>query len=200
MTDHKTLTEALVAFQSELPDVSKGGTNPAFKSKYATLPDVTKAVFPVLTRHGLTFITIPDESDHGPVLRYELRHVSGESVTGSFGMPDGANAQEYGKWITYLRRYILSSITGITPDEDDDGNGASTARTPRPSAQDRIAAAVQAISTVADADALDKLEALATQRGIVGVAAVKTALEAARERVGASTTDHWAAAEPGSQG
>ena len=126
MNDHKTLTEALVAFQSELPDVSKGGTNPAFKSKYATLPDVTKAVFPVLTRHGLAFVTIPTETDHGPALRWELRHTSGEAITGEWGIPDGVKAQEVGSWITYGRRYCLSAVTGITPDEDDDGNGAAT--------------------------------------------------------------------------
>lgn len=132
MADHKGITDALVAFQAELPDVSKGGTNPAFKSKYATLPDITKAVFPVASKHGLAFVTFPDETDHGPVLRYELRHTSGESITGSFGLPDGAKAQEYGSWITYFRRYILSAITGITPDEDDDGNAATTARSRAP--------------------------------------------------------------------
>ena len=196
MSDHKTLTEALVAFQAELPDVSKGGTNPAFKSKYATLPDITKAVFPLTTKHGLAFTAYPDETDHGPVLRYELRHVSGDMISGAFGLPDGAKAQEYGSWLTYFRRYVLSALTGITPDEDDDGNAAQTprARAPRQT-QDTVAAAVTAIQGSADADALDKLEQLARQRGIDGVAQVRAALDAKRAELGPSTTDHWATAE-----
>ena len=87
MTDHKSLTHALVAFQAELPDVSKGGTNPAFKSKYATLPDVTKAVFPVLAKHGLAWVTMPDETADGHVLRWELRHTTGESLKGVWPLP-----------------------------------------------------------------------------------------------------------------
>ncbi|RLK47647.1 ERF family protein [Microbacterium telephonicum] len=196
MTDHKSLTAALVAFQAELPDVSKGGTNPAFKSKYATLPDITKAVFPVASKHGLAFVTYPDETEHGPVLRYELRHTSGEQISGAFGLPDGAKAQEYGSWITYFRRYILSAITGITPDEDDDGNAASTPRVRQQrQTQDTVAAAVTAIDAAATPEALDSLAQLAKQRGIDGVATVRTAIEKRRATLGhsASVEDAWAA-------
>lgn len=38
MPDHKNLTEALAAFQADLPDVQKGSTNPAFKSNEQWLP------------------------------------------------------------------------------------------------------------------------------------------------------------------
>jgi len=153
MTD--TLTSALVAFQTELPDVSKGGTNPAFKSRYATLPDITKAVFPILAKHGLAFTAYPDETDHGTVLRFELRHVNGDKIAGAFGLPEGAKAQEYGSWFTYFRRYVLSSITGITPDEDDDGNSASTSRTRRPTAaENAITVALQKINAATSLDEL----------------------------------------------
>lgn len=193
MTDHKSLTEALVAFQAELPDVSKGGTNPAFKSKYATLPDVTKAVFPVLTKHGLAWVCIPDVTVDGPVMRWELRHVSGETLAGVWPLPDAVKAQELGSWHTYGRRYCLSAVTGITPDEDDDGNGAtSPARVRREPSSDSIAKAVIAIDNAADAAALDKLEELTVTRGINGVAPVKAALVAKRAELGKSDTDHWA--------
>lgn len=193
MTDHKSLTDALVAFQSELPDVSKGGTNPAFKSKYATLADVTKAVFPILSKHGLAFIAIPDESEDGPVLRYELRHVGGEAIRGVWSIPDGVKAQEAGSWITYGRRYCLSAVTGITPDEDDDGNSASTPRrAPQRTTAESVAKAVTAINACADPVALDDLEKLAAQRGIEGVATVKAALVAKRAELGASGVDRWA--------
>lgn len=153
--EHENLTDALVAFQTELPDVSKGGTNPAFHSKYATLPDITKAVFPLLTKHGLAFTAYPDETEHGSILRFELRHVSGDKIAGAFGLPEGAKAQEYGSWFTYFRRYVLSSITGITPDDDDDGNTAATARTRRPTAAESQAkVAVQKLSAASSLDEL----------------------------------------------
>ncbi len=60
--------------------------------------------------------------------------------------------------------------------------------------QDTVRKAAAAIRAAKDAEALDKLEALATERGIAGVADVKTAITAKREEVGASTTDHWEAA------
>lgn len=190
MTDHKTLTEALIAFQAELPDVSKGGTNPAFKSRYATLPDVTKAVFPVLARHGLAFTVYPDETDHGSVLRFELRHTSGEKIAGAFGLPDGAAAQEYGKWFTYFRRYVLSSITGITPDEDDDGNGASTPRARRQTAA-AANVAIQKINHAANLDALrDVWEALpAASRALVDVLQAK---DARKEQLSVPSAEAWA--------
>lgn len=199
MTDHKTLTEALVAFQAELPDVSKGGTNPAFKSKYATLPDVTKAVFPILTKHGLAWVTMPDETPEGHVLRWALLHTSGDKLEGQWPLPDAAKAQDLGSWITYGRRYTLSAVTGITPDEDDDGNAAQSvtrARRPQGSA-DKVSAAVSAAQKAADAAALDAIEDHAKSLGIAGIADVKAAIATARDRVGASVslTDHWASKE-----
>lgn len=194
MTEHKTLTEALVAFQLELPDVSKGSTNPAFKSKYADLADVTKAVFPVLAKHGLAFTTAPDDTQNGIVLRYALRHVGGESIEGVWPLPDGAKAQELGSWITYGRRYCLSAVTGITPDEDDDGNKATgAARSQRPNPRDKIPGAVKAITDATTPEKLDEIEDYAKRIGIVGVAEVKTALESKRFELGSSETDHWAA-------
>lgn len=202
MTDHKNLTEALVAFQAALPDVSKGSTNPAFKSKYAALPDVTKAVFPELAKHGLAFTALPDvDPDHGYVMRYELRHISGETLTGVWPLPDGAKAQEYGSWITYGRRYALSAVTGITPDDDDDGNStgpvAGSRRQTQPPARDRIARAVEAISGAPDDTELEKVWARVRQGGLDGVHEVKAVYENKKAAVSGTAdplVDHWAAA------
>ena len=195
MTDHANINAALVAFQAELPDVSKGSTNPAFKSKYADLADVTKAVFPVLAKHGLAFTTAPDDTGDGLVLRYALVHTSGEAIRGVWPLPDGAKAQELGSWITYGRRYCLSAVTGVTPDEDDDGNKATgAARSQRQTAAQKVDAAVAAINTATDAAKLDAIEQHARGLGIDGVAPVKAALAAKRAELGASGVDHWATA------
>lgn len=124
MTEHKTLTAALAAFQAELPKVGKGSVNPHFKSKYADLSDVVSVVLPALAKQGLAWMTMPTLEDGAFVLRYELRHTSGESVSGTYPL-GGGNDQQKGSAITYARRYTLSSVTGIAPDEDDDGHAAS---------------------------------------------------------------------------
>ena len=64
-----------------------------------------------------------------------------------------------------------------------------------PSAQERAADAVAAISACTDPAKLDEIEAYATRLGINGIAAVKAALAAKRAELGPSATDHWAAAE-----
>ena len=133
MAEHKGLTAALAAFQADLPKVGKGSVNPAFKSKYADLADVVAVVLPALAKQGLTWVTRPTFTENGFVLAYELRHVSGESVTGEWPLPDpGTPAQQMGSAVTYAKRYTLSAVTGIAPDDDDDGNAAQSApRAPR---------------------------------------------------------------------
>lgn len=191
MTDHKTLTEALTAFQANLPDVSKGSTNPAFKSKYADLADVVKVVLPELAAHGLAWVTAPTRTDAGFTLRWELRHVSGENLTGEWPLPDGATPQQLGSWITYGRRYCLSAVVGIAPDEDDDGNAASAKGAPRAKPSEKVDAAVRAIEACVDPVKLDEIEDYAKTVGVAGVAAVKAAIAAKRAVLGASGVDAW---------
>ena len=122
---HVTLAAALAAFQADLPRVSKGATNPHFKSRYADLSDVVSVVLPRLAAQGLAWITRPTTNDTGQlVLEYELRHESGESLGGTYPLGTGT-PQQVGSSITYARRYTLSAVTGIAPDEDDDGNHAN---------------------------------------------------------------------------
>lgn len=128
---HESLTEALAAFQAELPKVAKNSVNPHFKSRYASLEDLSHVVLPLLGKHGLAWTTCPTLTDGGLVLRYELRHVSGVSLTGDYPLPSNVNPQQLGSALTYARRYCLGAVTGVAPDEDDDGNAAATVKQPR---------------------------------------------------------------------
>ena len=200
MTEHASLTAALAAFQAELPDVSKGSTNPAFRSKYADLADVVKTVLPLLAKQGLAWVTAPDITDHGPVLRYELRHTSGDTITGMWPLPESAKAQELGSWITYGRRYTLGAVTGIAPDEDDDGNTAKSKPSPRAvkaTAAERIeraAAAIRATSTHAE---LGKVWDDVARSGLEGRHELIDAKAAKVKELGPAetTTDAWAVAD-----
>lgn len=128
--------KALVAFQKELPTVSKGNTAKAgsFSYKYADLTDVTEKIMPVLSKHGLAFSAMPNIIDGAFVLDYALLHASGEKVSGVYPLPSHGSPQEIGSAITYARRYALVAITGVAPGGDDDDAAAAQVAAARPKA------------------------------------------------------------------
>lgn len=116
---------ALAAFQAAMPIVAKDASNSHFKSKFASLAQITRDVMPILTKNGLSFSVAPRVTPNGT---YEavgiLAHTSGETITGSLPLY-GQNAQQLGSALTYCRRYLLSSLTGVVTDDDDDGTLAA---------------------------------------------------------------------------
>lgn len=140
---HKGIAEALVAFQAEMPTVRKSSTAEVptksggkYTYDYADLTDITAAVMPVLSRHGLSFTACPTMTEGGFVLAYRLRHEMGEEDAGEYPLPDPAHspAQTIGSAITYARRYALCAAVGLAPGgDDDDGQKAQDVRaTSRP--------------------------------------------------------------------
>jgi len=127
-TKHGSMVEALLAFQSEVPDLHKDKDNPAFRgSKYLSLDRLTDAVRPVLTRHGLVWSAMPSSLDGAPALSYRLLHRTGELVEGTMPlMLSKQDAQGQGSALTYARRYALMAVLNLVADEDDDGNSATT--------------------------------------------------------------------------
>ncbi len=124
------LTEALAKVQGKLPEITKAKTADAgqYSYSYADLAAVTKAVVPLLAQAGLAWACRPTLTDRGFVLAYELRHVSGESITGEYPLPEKGSPQQMGSAITYGRRYALCSVTGVAPDSDDDDAKAASHR------------------------------------------------------------------------
>ena len=124
---HKNVYVALAQAQAEMGPLVKGSVNPAFKSKYADLADLTAAVREPLTRNGLSFYhsMVLGERD---LMRTSLVH--GESETRiDCDVPlivDRNNMQGMKSAATYAKRIGLESVTGIAP-EDDDGNAAAKA-------------------------------------------------------------------------
>jgi hypothetical protein len=121
------LTVALAAVQAELPSVGKDhkaivqSEKGTYTYKYANLAAVSAAILPLLSKHGLAWATLPTFDQTGRfVLEYQLRHVSGELLTGSYPLPSTNRPQEMGSAITYARRYALCAVTGVAPEEDDD--------------------------------------------------------------------------------
>lgn len=123
---------AFAAFKAEAVTILKGRkvTDGPLKGKsYAELHDVVNAVTPALSKHGLSssWKLTKDEKDWMEVTCY-LRHVNGHVESVSMGGPPDAGGaknaiQARASTKTYLERYTLKAITGLSEqDDDDDGN------------------------------------------------------------------------------
>lgn len=121
----KNLVAALIKARAAFKPIKKDRVNPHYKSQYATMDSVLGAVEDALGANGLTIIQTTAIEDGHPVLLTHLCHESGESINGTYLLPDNADPQKMGSAITYARRYALCAILSVTADEDDDGNAAS---------------------------------------------------------------------------
>ena len=122
------LSKALAKFQQEVKQPLKDKDNPFFRSKYVPLENVVEAITNTAPKHGLSFTQWALNDDSGRVgVATLLLHESGEYIEFDpvFMNADKNTAQGAGSLMTYLKRYSLSAVFGITSDEDDDGNSAS---------------------------------------------------------------------------
>lgn len=121
------IAKALASFHAEVKQPLKDKENPYFKSKYVPLENVVEAVTDTASKHGLSFIQYPLNNENKVGIITVLMHESGEYIESEpiFATPAKQDAQATGSTITYLKRYSLSAMFGITSDEDDDGNSAS---------------------------------------------------------------------------
>ncbi|MDU7762996.1 MAG: ERF family protein [Enterobacter asburiae] len=125
------INKALNNFHKEVKQPFKDKNNPFYKSKYVPLENVAEAIDKTSTKFGLTYTQYPVTNEKGEVgVATILHHESGEymeypplMVKHEKNTPQGV-----GSAITYSRRYSLSTVFGITSDQDDDGNEASGKR------------------------------------------------------------------------
>lgn len=131
----KALAKALFLAQGQLRGVGKDGTNPHFKSKYATLENVTDTIRPVLQNAGIVFMQSPGLVDEHGVMSLTTTFIhaeSGETCNSVIGVPLAKrDPQGMGSAITYACRYSLMALLGLPP-VDDDGEGAGRAETATP--------------------------------------------------------------------
>ena len=111
------LTKALIGFHKAVDKIDKNAR--ANYGKFADLANVLSTVTPPLHANGLAITqTFDDQS-----LVTTLHHTSGETISSSCQLMicDGRNqTQEWGKAVTYQRRYAICSILGIVADMDTD--------------------------------------------------------------------------------
>lgn len=121
------LAKALAVFQKGVKQPLKDKANPFYKSKYVPLENVVEAITTTAGDHGLSFIQYPLNNGNQVGVITILMHSSGEWIESEpiFATPAKNDTQATGSVITYLKRYSLSAIFGITSDEDDDGNNGT---------------------------------------------------------------------------
>lgn len=121
----KSLAIAMCKAQAEMGGAHKGANNPFFKSKYADLKEVVKAVKEPFSKNGLSYVQFPINEGEKIGVETILMHESGEWLMQRFTVKASKqDAQGAGSVITYCRRYGLQAVAGI-PSDDDDGNLAS---------------------------------------------------------------------------
>lgn len=159
--DISKLSLALNEFQSEVVTVEKSTLNPFFKRKYADLASIMIESQPIVTKHGLAVSQFPDTTSDGKAaLTTILTHTSGQFIRATVPLPvsrititttrekgkdhngkdipekvtveDGYDPQEFGRAITYMRRYGYAAVLQIVIDEDDDGNKSSRRQPEKP--------------------------------------------------------------------
>jgi|SRR5690625_617367 len=122
------ISKAMVNFHKEVKQPFKDADNPFFKSKYVPLESVVEAITDIAPKHGLSFIQWALNDENGRVgVATMLMHQSGEFIEFDpvFMTAEKQTPQGAGALITYLKRYTLSAIFGITSDQDDDANESS---------------------------------------------------------------------------
>ena len=132
------LATALSKAQGQMKASGKSGTNPFFKHAYATFDDILAAVKKPLADNGLSFMQLLDRDGEMSVLTTMLMHTSGQHLASSTQLTavpsKGTNAlQDFGKAITYMKRYALAAMLGVASDEDMDGNGEQKVTPPETS-------------------------------------------------------------------
>ena len=155
--ENNNLAQKFMQVLNEVPNFSTDETANAGSrtSKYLNLATLLKNIKPIFEKHGIAFsqkvtfdrtgdgrqtlgtveTIIFDENEQQTVCEYPF------FVTG--------DPQQVGSAITYARRYSLTTVLGIFPDKDDDGNYARQQyeTADKPIGADQYATLVKAMDT-----------------------------------------------------
>lgn len=120
------LLAALAEVQSELPTMPK--SSQAYGYKYTDLDTITQTIKPILSKHGIGYLqSVGGLAENALTLTTRIFSKKGEYIEDTAVLPKITStknnaAQTLGMSITYMRRYALCAMLGITSDEDVDAN------------------------------------------------------------------------------
>jgi hypothetical protein len=120
------LLAAMTEVQSELPTMPK--SKQAYGYKYTDLDTITQTIKPILGKHGIGYMqSVGGLAENALTLTTRIFNKKGEYIEDTAALPTITStknnaAQTLGMSITYMRRYALCAMLGITSDEDVDAN------------------------------------------------------------------------------
>ena len=118
------LLEAMCGFQSELEAMPKNSSGYGYR--YTDLDTIASKIRPLLAKYGLGYMQPIETVGDTMFMRTRVFHKSGEYIETDIVLNAVSGKQmnaiqQMGAAITYMRRYSLCSVLGITSDEDTDG-------------------------------------------------------------------------------
>lgn len=131
--DIKDLVAALAKAQGEIKNPQKNKkvtvqtrTGGSYEFSYADLTAIIDAVKKPLSDNGLAYVqTLSQNSDGKYQLTTTLMHSSGQWIESNTPLFVGeAQNQAFGSALTFMKRYALAAMLGISADSDDDANTA----------------------------------------------------------------------------
>ena len=170
-TSIATISKALCAASAQLRNPGLDATNPHFKSRYTSLVGLIDALRAPLHDHGLIVLQPVSSPVAGRVrVTTTILHSSGEWMSSTADQPSGATAQSFGAAVSYLRRYTLQAMLGVSGDADADDDGEAervAAAKPAKVVKKSVTTAAPVQSTPADVFVVLKVSTGSTKSGTV---------------------------------
>ena len=135
-TPQTSARQDLVSFLNAIGNVHADRVNPAFRSRYSSLPEILESVKSVAKNYNLAVHQTLSSNEGTIRVTTEFLHADGSSHPGGSVAfkSEGLNPQQLASATTYLRRLCLKTAVGIETDLDDDGSAASKPTPPQASA------------------------------------------------------------------
>lgn len=155
--ENSNLNKKFMQVLNEVPNFSTDETANAGSRtyKYLNLATLLKNIKPIFEKHGIAFsqkVTFDGTGDGRQILGTVETVIFDENerqTVCSYPFFVTGDPQQVGSAITYARRYSLTTVLGIFPDKDDDGNYAKQKfdTADRPIGADQYATLVKAMDT-----------------------------------------------------
>lgn len=136
----KALLESMAKAQAEFTTLPKDKAGYGYN--YTDLDTVISYIRPIMAKHNLAFMqTLTTLEGNAPAITTRIFHTTGEWIEDTTPLPPvtlakGNAAQNLGAAITYMKRYTLCAMLGISSDEDADGKAEPVPRETRGNARD----------------------------------------------------------------
>lgn len=145
------LLSGLMDVQREIPTMPKNAKGYGYY--YTDLDTITSVIKPILARHDISYMQSVGMNEQGQnILTTRIFNRVGEFIEDSTILPivqsaKNNSAQTLGMSITYMRRYMLCAMFGITSDEDVDANTFNQQNTQPPQSIQNVANAMNGTVT-----------------------------------------------------